>query len=1044
MTGSDNSTRENEIDNETGQEKEEKKAGPESLIFTSSDRNKENVSGKKSRGLKRENNTLNRKSSRRKLVRKKSSRYKQTVIQAGRRNSVQKRLIIRTNQKRRIEQFLRSSGVVKHKTAVRDTNGRPVRQFDQQKKHHNAHRRKNKHEEQEQRSFGRTDSKTSIRQPERKISTQSIRQKQDRRRSLKKEAGLKYEGYVSDVKKNAVNARKTSSSANTNKSLTQTTKSQRRKHTYSSAGKNGQKTQNHTRQTGRKSAYGTRNFKQKIDRSLKKNVTPKNRVRSQIKEMLLENVGRDGEGNLNLIGLIIALVILVPVLLKLLIIIIIVAIIMTVIAVVIAIFSFIASLFVIKTEDMAFEQAYRYVTFLDAQKNQNVYEGYQKLVSEGEYDEVYFHVNGVQADPETFMYSSNGDSYLYYLNAKFEDYDIDGISIAKYRERVAAKTGHWIPWSSRNSIYAVFPEAPHPLTKEPIKINRVRDEIHAIHDMVYSYNLEVERDKVIETTKVTIDSETGEEHRETTREVKDIATLNIEIQTLGEMLDADPEVEVYTGNIFGDVVNPFGRVAAFDDEEVDKYYPISDLERFENKIFLLNPFGASNYASVIENYGYRGRNPSLKHEDIVLEAEPGTPVYAMGEERIDYMLGMPGSENSGLRTWVSINETYFYIHYRNIDLAPGLQGRRLTAGQLIGHTRGDGNLRIEMEEYRFWHADPPLYPAGYITNLTFAHETNIGYFQSGGGLRGELINPPASVTKWREKVAEETEKNGIKGYENAILSIIWVESGGNEQAFPDIMQASESQGLAPNAIKTPEESIEVGVRYFAHLLKKAQENQKSERSAVQAYNYGEAYLDNLIQSNVDYTFDHSRVYARARSDGKTIPYNNPVASTLGYNWRYAYGNMFYTHLVTGNIFVDSGRMVEVAKEEIGTLTGEKYWRWLGFENRMEWSAAFVSWVADQAGYIDQGRVLKTANVLNMIDWFKENDKFKGTNEDYLPQAGDIIFFDWSGDRTGKDHVGIVEYAGGNVVQVIEGNSSHRVRRRTYALDNISISGYGIP
>ncbi|MDR3761432.1 hypothetical protein [Enterococcus sp.] len=80
---------------------------------------------------------------------------------------------------------------------------------------------------------------------------------------------------------------------------------------------------------------------------------------------------------MNLIGLLIALFILVPILLKLIIIITIVAIVITVITVVISIFMFIASLFVIKTEDMALEEAYRYVTHLDALKNKNVYNAYQ-------------------------------------------------------------------------------------------------------------------------------------------------------------------------------------------------------------------------------------------------------------------------------------------------------------------------------------------------------------------------------------------------------------------------------------------------------------------------------------------------------------------------------------------------------------------------------------------------------------------------------------------------------------------------------------------
>ncbi|MGD1386026.1 hypothetical protein ACLIMZ_13630, partial [Enterococcus faecium] len=76
-------------------------------------------------------------------------------------------------------------------------------------------------------------------------------------------------------------------------------------------------------------------MKHKVDRSLQRNISPKNRFRSQIKELVIDKVGRDGDGNLNLIGLLIALFILVPILLKLIIIITIVAIVITVITVVI-------------------------------------------------------------------------------------------------------------------------------------------------------------------------------------------------------------------------------------------------------------------------------------------------------------------------------------------------------------------------------------------------------------------------------------------------------------------------------------------------------------------------------------------------------------------------------------------------------------------------------------------------------------------------------------------------------------------------------------
>ena len=55
----------------------------------------------------------------------------------------------------------------------------------------------------------------------------------------------------------------------------------------------------------------------------------------------------------------------------------------------------------------------------------------------------------------------------------------------------------------------------------------------------------------------------------------------------------------------------------------------------------------------------------------------------------------------------------------------------------------------------------------------------------------------------------------------------------------------------------------------------------------------------------------------------------------------------------------------------------------------------------------------------MFNWYKKNNKFKATDIGYIPQPGDLIFFDWKGNKTGKDQVGIVEFTGGNTIQVIE-------------------------
>lgn len=153
--------------------------------------------------------------------------------------------------------------------------------------------------------------------------------------------------------------------------------------------------------------------------------------------------------------------------------------------------------------------------------------------------------------------------------------------------------------------------------------------------------------------------------------------------------------------------------------------------------------------------------------------------------------------------------------------------------------------------------------------------------------------------------------------------------------------------------------------------------------------------------------------------------------------------MFYVPIVTNYLWLENSRFLETAINEIGTFHGDKYWRWYGFEGRVEWCAIFVSWVADQVGYLNQEKIIKSANCLEMINWLTEKGNYRKTSESYHPQPGDLIFFDWNGGGTGKDHVGIVEFTDGNIIQTVEGNTSNKVARRTYFLNDPSISGYGI-
>ena len=73
--------------------------------------------------------------------------------------------------------------------------------------------------------------------------------------------------------------------------------------------------------------------------------------------------------------------------------------------------------------------------------------------------------------------------------------------------------------------------------------------------------------------------------------------------------------------------------------------------------------------------------------------------------------------------------------------------------------------------------------------------------------------------------------------------------------------------------------------------------------------------------------------------------------------------------------------------------------------------------------------------------YKDHNKWK--NKSYIPQTGDIIFFDWEGDGE-TDHVGIVEKCENGVVYTVEGNSGDACRQNQYTVGSSSIYGHGCP
>jgi hypothetical protein len=143
------------------------------------------------------------------------------------------------------------------------------------------------------------------------------------------------------------------------------------------------------------------------------------------------------------------------------------------------------------------------------------------------------------------------------------------------------------------------------------------------------------------------------------------------------------------------------------------------------------------------------------------------------------------------------------------------------------------------------------------------------------------------------------------------------------------------------------------------------------------------------------------------------------------------------------------QIVAVAESQIGNVGGQPYWSWFGYGSRVEWCACFVSWCANECGYIDAGIIPKFAGCVGFVNWFKERGQW--ADSDATPVPAMIIFFDWvlPRDETGTqngltDHVGIVQKVEDGYVYTIEGNVSDSCGQRKHKIGHHEILGYGIP
>ena len=309
----------------------------------------------------------------------------------------------------------------------------------------------------------------------------------------------------------------------------------------------------------------------------------------------------------------------------------------------------------------------------------------------------------------------------------------------------------------------------------------------------------------------------------------------------------------------------------------------------------------------------------------------------------------------------------------------------------------------------------------------------------GGGGSNAYTPVSAEVEAYEPLIQKYAKQYGIPEYVELIKAVMMQESGGRGL---DPMQAAEGSFNTryphePNGIQDPEYSIQCGVQELkAALISAEVENpidMEHIKLALQGYNFGNGYISWAKTNYGGYS------YANA------VEFSTMQAQRLGWE---SYGDTQYpAHVLRyypyGRAFTSGGKqaIVEVALTQLGNEGGQPYWSWYGFDGRVEWCACFVSWCADQCGYLDSGIVPKFAGCVDGANWFKGNGQWQDRN--YEPTAGTIIFFDWENDGE-TDHVGIVEKCENGVVYTVEGNSGDACRQNQYSVGSSSIYGYGIP
>ena len=163
------------------------------------------------------------------------------------------------------------------------------------------------------------------------------------------------------------------------------------------------------------------------------------------------------------------------------------------------------------------------------------------------------------------------------------------------------------------------------------------------------------------------------------------------------------------------------------------------------------------------------------------------------------------------------------------------------------------------------------------------------------------------VMTYQSLVREVLSEQDTPANEELVLAMIYTETKGKEN---DVMQSSESKSGSTDTISDDKSSIRQGVQTLTENLNLAQEKGVDVWTAIQAYNFGPAYIDFIAENGKENTLALAKQYSRdtvapslGNSTGKTYTYINPISLFQGTELYVNGGNYYYSRQVQLNLYI---------------------------------------------------------------------------------------------------------------------------------------------